>query len=189
MKIAFITTNRSKFDEVQNLFKDYGIDVEWVNRKYEEDNEDPIEETARKASKKLADKLNMPIILEDTGLFFEAYDGFPGQSPKFVFKTLGYKGIFKLLESETRKAFFQTSAAYCEPNNEPRLFNGIMKGEITAEIYNADNREFDFMPYDRIFIQEGEEVTISDMTMEKKNTLSQRSKAFRKLAEFLQTKN
>jgi XTP/dITP diphosphohydrolase len=185
MKIAFVTTNRSKFEEVQSLFKDYGIEVEWINRKYEEDNEDTIEETAKKASRKLADDLNIPIVLEDTGLFFEAYDGFPGQSPKFVFKTLGYRGIFKLLGGEIRKAYFQTSAAYCEPNNEPILFNGIMRGEITTEIYNDDNREFDFMPYDRIFIPEGEKETISDMAMEKKNTLSQRSKAFRKLAEFL----
>lgn len=185
MKIAFITTNKSKYEEVQSLFKDCGIDLEWINQKYEEDNEDTIEDTAKKASKKLADELNIPVILEDTGLFFEAYNGFPGQSPKFVFKTLGYKGIFKLLDGESKKAYFQTCAAYCEPNKEPVLFKGEMKGEITNEIFNADDKSFDFMPYDRIFIPEDEQITISDMTMEKKNSLSQRSKAFRKLAEFL----
>jgi len=187
MKIAFITTNMGKFKEVENLFKDYGIDVEWKNQKYEEDNDDSIEETAKKAAKKLAKELNMPIVLEDTGLFFEAYDGFPGSSPKFVFRTLGYKGIFKLLDGESRKAYFQTFAAYCEPGKEPITFDGEMRGEFTKEVYHTDDSEFDPMPYDRIFIPEGKSVTISDMTTEEKNQLSQRSKAFRKLAEYLKS--
>lgn len=60
-----------------------------------------------------------------------------------------------------------------------------MHGEITKEIFNEQNKEFNFMPYDRIFIPEGKTKTISDMTMEEKNKLSQRSKAFREVAEFL----
>jgi len=41
------------------------------------------------------------------------------------------------------------------------------------------------MPYDRIFIPEGESKTISDMTMEEKNTLSQRSKSFREFGDYI----
>lgn len=44
------------------------------------------------------------------------------------------------------------------------------------------------MSYDRIFIPEGKKITISDMTMEQKNQLSQRSEAFRKLGEFLKNR-
>ena len=185
MKIFFITTNKTKFEEVEDLFKSFGIEVEWINRKYEEDSDDTIEQTAKKAASKLANEFKKPIVLEDTGLFFEAYDGFPGPSPKFVFKTLGYKGIFKLLEGVSRKAYFQTFAAYCEPGKKPVVFEGKMRGEITAKIFNLRNKDFDFMPYDRIFIPEGKKVTISDMTTEEKNRLSHRSKAFRKLARFL----
>lgn len=188
MKVAFITTNKGKFEEVESLFKSYGIDVEWINRKYEEDSDDTIEDTAKKAAKKLAEELKTPIVLEDTGLFFEAYEGFPGPSPKFVFKTLGYKGIFKLLDGVSRNAYFETFAAYCEPGSEPITFDGKMRGTITTRIFNT-SKEFDFMPYDRIFIPEGKKVTISGMTMEQKNQLSQRSKAFRKLGEFLKNKN
>mgnify|MGYP001054054464 CR=1 FL=1 len=63
-------------------------------------------------------------------------------------------------------------------------FDGKMKGEITSEIMNPD-KDFDFMPYDRIFVPGGKKITISDMTMKEKNSLSQRFKAFRKLGEFL----
>lgn len=184
MKIAFVTTNKGKFEEVESLFKTYGIEVKWLKQKYEEDSDDTIEDTAKKAAKKLADELKMPIVLEDTGLFFEAYEGFPGPSPKFVFSTLGYKGIFKLLDGESRKAYFQTIAAYCKPGDDPVTFSGEMRGEITTKIFNLD-KDINSLPYDRIFIPEGKKVTISDMTMDEKNQLSQRSVAFRKLAEFL----
>lgn len=187
MKIAFVTTNRGKFEEVENLLKSYDVYIEWINRKYEEDADDTVEDTAKKAAKKLSNELKMPIVLEDTGLYFKAYNGFPGPSPKFVFKTLGYKGIFKLLDGESREAYFETFAAYCEPNSEPVIFNGKMHGEIANKIFNPE-KDFDFMPYDRIFVPEGKKITISDMTMNEKNQLSQRSKAFRKFGEFLKNK-
>jgi len=188
MKISFITTNKGKFEEVENLFKAFDIEVEWINRKYEEDTDDSVGDTAKKAALKLADELQKPIVLEDTGLFFEAYGGFPGPSPKFVFNTLGYKGIFKLLDGESRRAYFQTFAAYCEPGQEPVIFSGEMNGTFSSEVYHADDSKFDPMPYDRIFIPEGKHVTISDMTIEGKNQLSQRSKAFIKLAKYLESK-
>jgi len=182
MKITFITTNKHKFEEVENVLKDYPIELEHLNMEYEENHDAKIEEVARDAAKKMADKLNKPIVLEDTGLFFEAYNGFPGALPKFAIKTLGYKGIFKLLAGENRGAYFKTVAAFCEPGKEPVLFEGIMRGTITEEIHNQDS---DVMPYDRIFVPEGETETISDMTMDKKNSFSQRAQAFRKFGEYI----
>jgi len=63
-----------------------------------------------------------------------------------------------------------------------------MQGRITTKIFNRQ-KDFDSMPYDRIFIPDTKSVTISDMTMEEKNQLSQRSIAFRKLGEFMKNKN
>lgn len=184
MKLTFVTTNNSKYEEVKVILAKYGVDTLWLKRKYEEDNEDDIEDVAKKAAKKLADEMKTPIVLEDTGLFFEAYNGFPGPAPKFVFKTIGYKGIFKLLDGESRKAYFKTVAAFCESGKEPITFSGEMHGTITQKIFNTD-KDFDYMPYDRIYIPDGTDSTISDMTMEQKNALSQRGKAFRKLGEYL----
>ena len=185
MKITFVTTNKHKFAEVQDILKDFPIDLEWLNMKYDEDHEDGIELTAKKAAKKLADELNKPIILEDTGLFFEAYPNFPGSAPKFVFNTLGYKGLLKLLDGENRNAYFQTVAAYCEPGKEPIIFDGIMKGRFAEKILNEDK---DAMPYDRFFIPEGHSKTISDMTLMEKSALSQRGIAFKSFGEYITDK-
>ena len=174
-----------KFKEVQDILKNCSIELEQLNMEYEENHDANIEDIARDAAKKLANELDKPIVLEDTGLFFEAYDGFPGALPKFVYSTLGYKGIFKLLEGEKRDAYFKTAAAYCEPGSEPVLFEGIMKGVITNEVHNLDKDE---MPYDRIFIPEKKTKTLSDMNLEEKNSFSQRAEAFRKFGEYITDK-
>ncbi len=182
MKIYFVTTNKHKFEEVKDILKDYPIELEHLEMEYEENHDESIDIIARNAAKKLADKLNKPIVLEDTGLFFEAYNNFPGALPKFVINTIGFKGIFKLLEGESRKAYFKTVAAFCEPEKEPNLFEGVMRGKITTKIYNEDK---DTMPYDKIFIPEGRDKTISDMSLEEKNQFSQRAQVFRKFGEFI----
>jgi len=182
MKIFFVTTNKHKFQEVQDILKDYPIQLEQLDREYEENHDEEMEVIARDAARKLARELGQPVVLEDTGLFFKAYNGFPGALPKFVFNTLGYKGIFKLLEGETRQAYFKTVAAFCRPGEEPVLFEGVMEGEITDKVYNPDK---DVMPYDRIFIPEGRTKTISEMTLAEKNSFSQRAKAFRKFGEYI----
>lgn len=183
MKVAFVTTNTHKFKEVQDILKDYPIELEHLDMEYEENHDASLEEIARGAAKKLADQLQRPVVVEDTGLFFEAYENFPGALSKFVITTLGYKGIFKLLEGESRKVYFKTVAAFCQLGEEPKLFTGIMRGEITEDVHNE---HVDVMPYDRIFIPEREAVTISDMTMEKKNSLSQRARAFRKFGKYME---
>ncbi|HEX9721688.1 MAG TPA: RdgB/HAM1 family non-canonical purine NTP pyrophosphatase [Candidatus Paceibacterota bacterium] len=182
MKVTFVTTNKHKFQEVQDILKNYAIELEHLDMEYEENHDSSLDEIARSAAKKLAEKLQKPVVLEDTGLFFEAYNNFPGALPKFVIHSIGFKGIFKLLQGESRKAYFKTMAAFCQPGQEPVLFEGIMRGEIAEEIHNQDKDE---MPYDKIFIPKGKTKTISDMTLEEKNSFSQRAQAFRKFGEYL----
>lgn len=182
MKVSFITTNKHKFEEVSDILKDYSVELEHLPMEYDENHDFSMEDIAKTAAKKLADELGKAIILEDTGLFFEAYDNFPGALPKFVFNTLGYKGIMKVLDGESRKAYFKTVAAYCEPGKEPVIFEGVMEGEITSEVFDEDK---DTMPYDRIFIPIGYDKTISSMEMDLKNSFSQRGKAFRKFGEYM----
>lgn len=182
LKILFITTNKHKFQEVRDILAEFDIEVEHELMKYPEDNEDDMEEVSKKAAKLLAEKFGKPVVLEDTGLFFEAYNDFPGAQPKFIFNAIGYDGIFRLLKDKNRNAYFKTVAGYCEPGEEPVLFEGIMRGRITEKVFNEDR---DSMPYDRVFIPDGYNVTISDMDMETKNSFSQRAQAFKKFGRFL----
>ncbi|MDP2750668.1 MAG: non-canonical purine NTP pyrophosphatase [Nanoarchaeota archaeon] len=182
MKISFVTTNKHKFEELKAVLAEFDIEVEQIKASYPEDKEDLMEQVALKGAKMVSTKLNKAIVLEDTGLFFEAYTGFPGAMPKFIFEKIGYDGIFRLLKDKNRNAYFKTVAAYCEPGSEPVLFEGMMKGKITEKVYDEQKEA---MPYDRIFVPIGYDVTISDMEIETKNSFSQRAQAFKKLARYL----
>lgn len=182
MHVTFITTNKHKFEEVSDILKPYPIELEWLRMAYEENHDASIEEVARGAAKKLAEELRKPIVLEDTGLFFEAYNGFPGALPKFVYNAIGFKGIMKLLDGEKRGAYFKTVAGFCEPGKEPLLFEGVMHGTISERVHNEG---MDAMPYDLIFIPQGYDRTVSDIPLQEKNSISQRGQAFRKFGDFI----
>lgn len=184
LKLAFVTTNRHKFEEVKRILSEFNIDAEWVNEDLLEP-EGKLEFIAEHKAKHAAEKLKRPVAVEDTGIFFEAYNNFPGTNPKFVFNGIGFDGILRLLEGKSRKAYSKTIAAYCEPGKKPMLFEGIMKVTMADKVHNPEK---DSMPYDHLFIPEGYDITISDMTLKEKNTFSQRAKAFRKLGGYLSEK-
>lgn len=182
MSIAFITTNQHKYQEVRAILAPYGVEIEHINQDYNENHDATLDEIARDAAQYLATELQRPIVVEDTGLFFKAFPGFPGTLPKFVFNTLGYPGLFKLLAGEDRTATFITVAAYAKSGEEPRLFKGSMVGQITTKIYDQD---IDVMPYDRIFIPDGQTQVISRLSLTTKNNLSQRGAAFRAFGKYV----
>ncbi|MDD5253769.1 MAG: RdgB/HAM1 family non-canonical purine NTP pyrophosphatase [Candidatus Nanoarchaeia archaeon] len=182
INITFVTTNKHKFEEVKHFLRDYPINLEHLERGYDENHDLTAEEISSNAAKKLAEELNKKVIVEDTGLYFEAFNNFPGIFPKFVMNSIGYKGILKLLKGENRNAYFRTVAAFCEPGKEPKIFDGTMKGRITTKVYDIDK---DAMPYNRIFIPDNKKKPISSMTLEERNSFSQRAQAFKKFGDFI----
>jgi XTP/dITP diphosphohydrolase len=185
-ELFFVTTNKHKISEVQEIMKKFSIKVIQINQKYDEDHDDSMEDISRKAAQRLAKELKKPLTVEDTGFFFEAYDNFPGPLSKFIAATIGYEGIMRLLQGKNRKSYAKTVVGFCIPGKEPIIFEGVMKGCISEKVYDMDK---DIMPYERIFIPEGYEVTLSGLSRDIKNTISHRKKAFEKLAEYLNKKD
>lgn len=167
---------------MQIVLSAYGVELEQIKIDYPEDKEKNMEEIAREASKNLAEKLGRELIVEDTGLYFEAYNNFPGAQPKFVYNSLGFKGIFKLLLDENRGAYFKTVIGYCSPGKDPKTFDGQMNGVIAEEVLLPEKEA---MPYEHIFIPEGYAKTMVEMDVDLKNSFSHRGKATRKFGEFI----
>lgn len=179
--IYFATKNKHKFGEVKAILAEFGLNAKQLKIDKIEPRGESVESIAKNSAKIIAEKVKLPIILEDTGVFFEAYNNFPGPLPKFIFESIGYEGIMRLLNEKSRNAYFKTVAGYCEPGKEAVLFEGIMKGKITEKVFNLKK---DLMPYERIFVPEGYRKTLSDLSRDEKNRISHRSKAFRKFGEW-----
>ena len=180
MKVYFVTSNEGKFREAKEIGKKFGIDVEWIKRKYLEPQGSDLEEIARKSAEMLAKELDVPFFIEDSGLFIEALNGFPGPYSSYVFKTIGNEGILKLMKDvKDRRAYFLAVIAFFD-GKEIKTFKGRVDGEIAEEM--RGDKGFGFDP---IFLYNGK--TFAEMGDEK-NEVSHRRRALDAFFSYLREK-
>ena len=89
------------------------------------------------------------------GFYVNALNGFPGVYSKYVYNTIGLKGMLDLLkDAKDRSAYFKMTLAYCEPNQEPVYFEVTTKGTIAKEIPEVLD-----VDWDSIFINDKDPIT------------------------------
>ena len=177
MKIYFVTTNKGKWKEFQEAMEAY--EIERVDMTYPEVQANSLQEVAHYGLHYLAKKIGGVFIIEDSGLFIHALNGFPGVFSSYVFKSIGNKGILKLMEGiKERKASFHSMIALYD--EKMHFFEGICEGEIAPE-----ERGKEGFGYDPIFIPKGCEKMFGEMETKEKNEYSHRGKAIRKLVNYL----
>lgn len=116
------------------------------------------------------EQLKTPLIVDDTGFFVDALNGFPGPYAAYVLNTIGNRGILKLMEGrEDRSARFVTAIAFADENGV-RVFKGTIEGGVA----HAPRGEGGF-GYDPIF--ETGEKTLAEIPLEEKNRISHRARA------------
>jgi len=186
MKLYLATKNKSKFQEAKTILAPFGIILEQApDCEKIEPKEWPIEKVAAENARRLAHASKKPIIVDDSGCFFLAYNNFPGSQALWCFNGLGYTGLLKVLKGKDRSATFRCAAALCFPNEEPVVFLGEMKGRIAEKPAEGSNSEF---PYDRIFIIDGFDKPVCLISKEEKNKHSHRGNACRKLGAWVQSR-
>lgn len=179
MRLAFITSNPGKVEEAKKYFAPLGVEVYQLKTEYPEIQADTLEEVAEYGARWLAERIGGPFFLDDSGLFVEALNGFPGVYSAYVYRTLGYQGILKLLEGETnRRAYFKTVIAYWDGGLH--IFTGRVDGEITTEPRGSGGFGFD-----PVFKPDGFDKTFAEMTTGEKNEISHRGKALKAFAQWL----
>ena len=182
--IFFATNNINKFNEAHRLLAGYGIAVGMLRVKAAEIQSANLREIAQTSAQDALKRCHLPVIVEDAGLFIDALHGFPGPYAAYAYKTIGNKGLLKLMENvDDRKATFQSVIAYCDSySGAPMCFEGEVAGKITTEERMGNGKSgFGFDP---IFQPSGSEKTFAEMTIEEKNGFSHRAKVVRKFAEW-----
>jgi len=182
--IFFATNNLYKFKEAAKVLAEYDIAVGMLRIKTLEIQSESLEEIAKVSVIESFKKCKLPLIVEDAGLFIEALNGFPGPYAAYVYKTIGNKGLLKIMENfEVRNANFRSVVAHYSPElNSPICFCGEVAGEITRGERKKDvGYGFGFDP---IFKPKNCAKTFAEMTTTEKNEYSHRAKALRKFAEW-----
>ena len=180
--VFMVTGNIHKFNEARRVLNEFGLSTAMLNVDTIEIQADKIEDVAKASAIDAARTCCLPLIVEDAGLFIESLNGFPGPYSSYVFRTIGTKGILKLMKNAgKRNAFFESVVAFCLPKLKvPRCFHGEIKGEITNEIRGQAGFGFD-----PVFVSsEGSEKTFAEMSVAEKNRYSHRARALREFAEW-----
>jgi ribokinase/non-canonical purine NTP pyrophosphatase (RdgB/HAM1 family) len=184
-KITFVTGNKKKLEEVQQILSG-GKAFEIVNAKLDlpELQGDPIEISIEKC--KLAAKtVKGPVFTEDTSLCFNALNGLPGPYIKWFLEKCGHDGLNQMLDGfSNRSAYAQTIVAFTYGSDEVvHIFDGRTDGRIVKARGKLD---FGWDPIFEPMEGQGEICkTYAEMTREEKNAISHRAKSFAKFKEFL----
>ncbi len=189
MKLVFATNNKHKLQEVRDIIGS-GVeilslaDIGCIDDIPE--TADTLEGNALIKARYIFEKYNVNCFADDTGLEVEALGGAPGvYSARYAGDGHNSEAnMNKLLENLTgknnRSAQFRTVIALII-NGEEKLFNGIVKGEITE-----DKRGDSGFGYDPVFIPEGYTESFAQMDSSTKNSISHRYRATKQLSEYLQ---
>lgn len=145
---------------------------------------DDVEEVAIYSAKWASEKLKCNVLKNDSGLFVESLNGFPGVYTHYADDTIGEDGLLKLMEGvENRKAYFKEVLAYVEYGKEPITFVGITPGTIAKEKSGTYGWSWDF-----IFIPEGETKTLGCFPDDERWDFWSLD-SYKKLSEYLNNKN
>ncbi len=181
--LLFITSNAHKFQEAREILKPYEIKLEHFNAVYPEIRADDVEEVAKEAAQSLFEKTGKPLMVEDSGLFIDSLNGFPGAYSAWIFGKIGNAGILKLLgEEKERRAYFKSCVAYADSKMQ-ETFCGTVRGTISKREIGSGG-----FGYDPIFVPEGENRTFAENET-LKNKISHRSNAFTDFAKWYSSYN
>ena len=180
--ITYVTGNKAKVESARHALEPLGFDINNIKMETPEIQADDVVEVSKYSAKWAAEKLNKPVLKNDSGLFVNGLKGFPGVYTRYVDETIGEDGLLKLMENlEDRTAYFKESIAYCEPGNEPVVFEGITKGKIDTKKSGSNGWSWDF-----VFIPDGEEESLACFEDEKKWSFWSQD-AYKELAKYLNT--
>ncbi|MBT3398068.1 non-canonical purine NTP pyrophosphatase [archaeon] len=175
MVVYFMTGNKGKFEEVREILESVEqIDLD-LPEIQELDSKKVIEHKLNEAIKNQEGEF----FCEDTSIYIDALNGFPGPLIKWFMGALGNEGISNLMEKyEGQDATAKTVIGYTDGNGI-KFFEGELRGKIVQPKGTG-------FGWDPIFQPEGYDVTFGEMDMEEKNKISMRKKALIKLRDYLE---
>ncbi|MBU4485484.1 MAG: RdgB/HAM1 family non-canonical purine NTP pyrophosphatase [Candidatus Delongbacteria bacterium] len=191
MKILLATHNLNKIKEIVNALKDTGYEILSLNDFPDmpdtiEDG-DTLEHNSLKKAKEIYKFSGITTLADDTGLEVEYLNGEPGV---FAARWAGEGCTYadnnrKMLRElkgvpyEKRKAVFRCVITLYG-KNILKISEGVLKGHITE-----NSTGFEGFGYDPIFIPEGYNITLAEMSLSDKNKISHRGLAVKRMVEII----
>jgi len=191
-ELVLATRNRNKVIELVALLGDLGIKIrtldEFPDAPEVVEDGDSCEANAVKKARAIAEYTGLPAVADDTGLEVDALGGRPGvYAARYAGEDATYEdNCRKLLRELTgvpraqRTARFLTVAVIALPSNGIRVAQGTLEGVISEEASGTLG-----FGYDPVFLIPELGKTLAQLSVEQKNTISHRAKAFTRATDLL----
>lgn len=182
MQLYFATKNLHKLAEAKAVLPAHEV-IQLDARKIEI-RSDRLDEIARFAAQRIRETFERPFFVEDSGLFVDELNGFPGPYSSGIYSQLGLEGLPRLLKgASSRAATFRSAVAFSWPGEEILTLQGNVRGSIAQS--PRGNNGFD---YDPLFLpEEGDGRTYGELTVDEKSAISHRGRALVRLNDHLRT--
>ena len=182
--ISFVTGNVGKLREVESLLQGR-VSFEAVKLDLVEIQGPDCATICIEKAKEAFRLLKRPVLIEDSGLSFDALQGLPGPYIKWFYDKIGNDGLYKMLQGfPSKSAWASCTFTLCLGDGEMYSFEGRIQGTIVEP---AGEGGFGWDPLFKPLNGGGK--TYAEMSAEEKNLISHRSVALSKLVEFLLKKN
>jgi len=156
-QIIFVTGNQLKVLYANTVLNQFGFEV--IGKKLEiiEPREEEPEKVVIEKAMQAFKKIKQPLIVEDSGIFIKALNGFPKTFVHFALDTIGIQNILKMMEGvEDRSVEFRQSLAYFESGmTEPIVISYVDGGFSMADKIWA-NPDYDSGDFDKVLIPPGQ---------------------------------
>lgn len=135
-----------------------------------------IQEKATEAYRQVA----APVLVEDTGLYIDSWNGLPGALIRWFLDSVGNEGICRMLDAfPNRQARAETCIGYYDGENF-QTFSGTVHGEIAQ----SPRGKYGF-GWDPIFIPAGSSRTFAEIPPDEKIASDMRRMAALELKQFI----
>ncbi|MCL4381092.1 MAG: non-canonical purine NTP pyrophosphatase [Candidatus Marsarchaeota archaeon] len=176
-QIYVVTSNKGKLKELTALL---GIRLTVADIDLPEIQSLSVKEVAIDKAMRAYAKIGKPVLVEDTGLYIDSFNGFPGALIKWVYNAVGNDGICGMMKNaKTRRAYAETCICMYD-GLKLKVFISRLSG-IVAE-FPRGNKDFGWGP---IFQPNGHKETFGEMDRKIKNSISMRAKALMKLKKYI----
>ncbi len=197
MKIIVATTNEGKLAEIERILSPLGFEVCPPPRKLEvEESGDSFLENAHIKARAYHEEFGTPTLADDSGLVVSAIAPYPGvyssrfyslefggvEEVKTDKDTANIRKLLRLLEKEKDRNAKFVACVVLYRGDKGMFSFGECKGIIAHE--PRGNKGFG---YDPVFIPEGFDKTMAEVSPEEKDSISHRGKALRNLVDLIES--
>ena len=160
-ELYYVTGNTGKFGEVKEFIDQaHGdIDLKQIDIDLVEHQTLDQQAIAIEKAKQAWRVVQKPLLVDDAGVYFEAYHRFPGTLTKFVYQGIGFKGILKLIEDDHR-AYYQIYLVYIDGPDSYQIFEDRCDGNIVEP---KELKAHTSLPFDDIFVPNGTDKTYAEL--------------------------